>query len=94
MQVSPVVISGFFLLQGVLGNPLSPRGVTKLRPDGATDPPPCSQPVCVPKQSAAANSEVDVYPQIVDGRSTKQSRQISPSRMAISYLFTYSRIPM
>ncbi|KAI7955168.1 hypothetical protein MJO28_005568 [Puccinia striiformis f. sp. tritici] len=45
MQVSPVVISGFFLLQGVLGNPLSPRG-------------------CVPKQSAAANSEVDVYPQI------------------------------
>ncbi|KAH9458506.1 hypothetical protein MJO29_005606 [Puccinia striiformis f. sp. tritici] len=36
---------------------------------------------CVPKQSAAANSEVDVYPQIVDGRSTKQS----PSNLPISY---------
>ncbi|KAH9458510.1 hypothetical protein MJO29_005610 [Puccinia striiformis f. sp. tritici] len=33
MQISSVVIFGFFLLEGVLGNPISPHGVTKHRRD-------------------------------------------------------------
>ncbi|KAI7955172.1 hypothetical protein MJO28_005572 [Puccinia striiformis f. sp. tritici] len=33
MQISPVAILGFLLLEGVLGNPISPHGVTKHRRD-------------------------------------------------------------
>ncbi|POV99515.1 hypothetical protein PSHT_13485 [Puccinia striiformis] len=39
MQISPVAILGFLLLEGVLGNPISPHGVTKHRRDSAVDDP-------------------------------------------------------
>ncbi|KAI7955173.1 hypothetical protein MJO28_005573 [Puccinia striiformis f. sp. tritici] len=39
MQISSVVIFGFFLLEGVLGNPISPHGVTKHRRDREVNDP-------------------------------------------------------
>ncbi|KAI9621511.1 hypothetical protein KEM48_007746 [Puccinia striiformis f. sp. tritici PST-130] len=38
MQVSMVVKFGFILLQGVLGNPISPHDGTRLRSDDSTAP--------------------------------------------------------
>ncbi|KAI7955174.1 hypothetical protein MJO28_005574 [Puccinia striiformis f. sp. tritici] len=69
MQVSMVVKFGFILLQGVLGNPISPHDGTRLRSDDSTAP----LLVDIPK-----------FKSLVDGQSAKRNEasKIANNRMA------------